>query len=60
MFSMFMLNHRSPNIRSWTLFIMKNIMQRNMFIFNNSFEVEIIKVVKNEIQIKVFKYTIII
>ena len=39
---------------------MKNIMQRNMFIFNNSFEVEIIKVVKNEIQIKVFKYTIII
>lgn len=39
---------------------MKNIMQRNMFIFNNNFEVEIIKVVKNEIQIKVFKYTIII
>ena len=37
---------------------MKNIMQRNMF--NNSFEVEIIKVVKNEIQIKIFKCTIII
>ena len=35
---------------------MKNIMQRNMFNFNNSFEVEIIKVVKNEIQIKIFKF----